>query len=78
MTQKFRISTALWAIAFLALGAAMLIWPDAVSGYTGNPETLLHKVIGWLWNRKIGMFLALLALLNVWSAFSKSPTKGAE
>ena len=75
MTQKDRIFTVLWAVAFLALGAAMIIWPDAASGYIDHPRKLLDKIVVWLWGRPVGIFLTLLAPLSIWSAFSKSKKK---
>jgi hypothetical protein len=80
MTQKDRVFTVLWAIAFLLLGAAMIIWPDAVAGYIEHQHTrsLLDKVALWLWGRPVGIFLVILCPLSVWYKFTKSKTKKTE
>lgn len=74
-TLKDRIFTVLWALGFLALGAAMIIWPDAVGGETEQPRKLVGKIIVWIWGRPGGIVVALVGLLLGWSAFTKSEKK---
>jgi len=78
MTTKDRIFAVLWALGFLALGASMIIWPDAVSSETDHPRRLLGRIIIWIWGRPGGIIVAILGLLIGWSAFLKSDTKKAE
>jgi hypothetical protein len=72
MTLKDRIFAVLWALGFIGLGAAMIIWPDAVSSDADHPRRLVGKIIVWIWGRPGGAVVAILGLLIGWSAFMKS------
>ncbi len=78
VTTKDRIITVLWAVGFIALGVAMIIWPEAVSGDGDRPRKLIGKIIVWIWGRPGGIGLALIGLFIGWSAFPKSDSKKAE
>ncbi len=63
----------IWAVLFLALGAAMLIWPDllAASSVPCSPDELIGCFISNSWGTSLGAALSfsigvLLGLSAVW------------
>ena len=73
-TRQERIYVALFALVLLALGVAMIVWPDALVDSDVHPRKLFLKVIAWIWGRPGGIVIALLGLLFGWHAL-KSPAK---
>ena len=76
LTFKDRIGGIALALAFIAVGASMIVWPaflsvddeNIPSGRGGRTIAVLLEVV---WSRPVGGLLILLALLMVWGSITK-------
>ena len=56
----------------LAVGAAMIIWPDAAAGEASKVQGFKSKIITLIWSMPAGIIVALIGLIFGWTAFAKS------